>query len=57
MLALLADHRGMLAALWDEVGEYNEKRHARDTLKRVTFYFGQMVTSDEADGGNAKVER
>ena len=42
---------------YDSLADYNAKHPRRGTLERVTFYFGQMVTSEEADGGNAKVER
>ena len=54
---LLADQRAALSALWNEVGDHNAEHPRRGSLERVTFYFGQMVTSEEGDGGNAKLER
>ena len=39
--ALLRDERTRLAALWDEVGAYNEQHGEGEALEQVTFYFGQ----------------
>jgi len=45
--ALLAEHRGSLSLLWDEVAAYNARQpHKPELRDRVTFYFGQMVTAE-----------
>jgi hypothetical protein len=44
---LLAEHRRSISALWDEVSAHNKAQPgARPPLERVTFYFGQWVTSE-----------
>jgi hypothetical protein len=44
-LALLAEHRKQLAALWDEVVRAGE-RDKPSAFTRVTFYFGQLITRE-----------
>jgi hypothetical protein len=43
---LLAAQRQALSELWNEIARYNESNPRRGALSRVTFYFGQMVTSE-----------
>ena len=47
---LLREQRVALSALWDEVGAHNAKHGRSAPLERVTFYFGQLVTSDSDEG-------
>lgn len=44
---LLERTRGELEALWAEVSEWNAKHPPPQDAPKVTFYFGQHVTSDE----------
>jgi hypothetical protein len=44
--SLLAEQRKALSELWNEVARYNEEHPRRGALQRVTFYFGQMVTTE-----------
>jgi hypothetical protein len=44
--SLLAEQRTSLSALWNEVGAYNEEHPRTAVRERVTFYFGQLVTSE-----------
>jgi DNA-binding MarR family transcriptional regulator len=52
---LLAEHRRTLSDLWNEVSAYNAAEKQGQPVDRVTFYFGQMVTSEgqlnESDKG------
>jgi hypothetical protein len=50
--ALLAEHRRSLSALWNEVSEFNKRQTPRAAPDRVTFYFGQMVTSEAEHSGD-----
>jgi hypothetical protein len=43
---LLAEQRSALSALWDEIARYNAAHPRSLPRERVTFYFGQLVTSD-----------
>ena len=45
---LLKEHRERLSELWSRVGDHNAKKPAgaEQPIDRVTFYFGQMVTSE-----------
>jgi hypothetical protein len=53
---LLAEHRKALSALWNEVSVHNKSdTSARGPLERVTFYFGQLSTS-EADSPERELE-
>jgi len=48
--ALLAEQRTALSAIWNEVGAYNEKNpRTGGPRERVTFYFGQLVTSEDEE--------
>jgi hypothetical protein len=46
-LSLLATHRAQLGALWDEIAAH--AAHAPINPTRVTFYIGQLVTSDNVE--------
>jgi hypothetical protein len=46
---LLAEQRKALSQLWSDVSQYNEHHPRSGPLDRVTFYFGQMVTSEADD--------
>jgi hypothetical protein len=46
--ALLKEHRERLSELWSRVGDHNARKPAgaEQPIDRVTFYVGQMVTSE-----------
>ncbi len=48
---LLAQQRAALSALWNDVSTHNNSVQRSSAYDKVTFYFGQMLTSetDEAD--------
>ena len=46
VLSLLATHRQQLAALWDEIAAHSKRAAAPTNPTRVTFYVGQLVTTD-----------
>lgn len=45
--ALLASHRSEMSALWNEATAYGESSQKPVSRDRVTFYFGQSVTSEQ----------
>jgi hypothetical protein len=50
--ALLASQRTALSTLWNEIGAHNQKHPRSGPLERITFYFGQLVSTEE--GGERK---
>ena len=54
-LSLLSDFRDELGTLWSEVTQYNDDNPRTGPRDRVTFYLGQLVTS-ESDGSEAERE-
>jgi DNA-binding MarR family transcriptional regulator len=48
---LLAAQRAALSELWNDVARYNEGNPRRGSLSRVTFYFGQLVTTESSSEG------
>jgi hypothetical protein len=57
--ALLKEHRERLSELWSRVGDQNGKKPAgaEQPIDRVTFYFGQMVTSERVLGEDVEEAR
>jgi hypothetical protein len=51
---LLERTRGDIEALWAEVSEWNTKHPPPEDSSKVTFYFGQHVTLDEATESNGE---
>ena len=49
VLSLLASHRQQVGALWTEIADHAQQVAAPANPTRVTFYFGQLVTSDRSD--------
>jgi hypothetical protein len=49
VLSLLASYRQQLGALWNEVAAHGADPNPAPNPTRVTFYFGQLVTSDRLD--------
>lgn len=54
VLSLLERTRAELSQLWDELRAHNQRAPRPPEYERVTFYFGQNVTSEAASDADSK---
>jgi hypothetical protein len=54
VLSLLERTRAEMSQLWDELRAYNQRASRPAEYERVTFYFGQNLTSEAAVDADSK---